>query len=82
MHTTVMEQTARSLSETYSTSHKTLVQQSPQDRQRAWEESIGALNNFDLNEPEDQIQAKAYLDTLEQVLFAATRASGSGNGSI
>lgn len=79
--TTTMEQTARTISEAYDSSHRQLVEQSPQERQRAWEDSVGALTNFDLSEPVDQIQAKAYLDTLDQVLFAATRATGNTNNT-
>ena len=83
MATTIMEQTARRISEAYGQSHKQLVGLDPQERQRTWEDSVGALSNFDLSEPGDQIQAKAYLDTLEQVLFAATtRTSKEGNGSF
>lgn len=83
MTTAIMEQTTRRLSETYGNSHRTLVELNPEERQRTWEDSIGALSNFDLNVWEDQIQAKAHLDALDQVLFAASRTVGNGSsGSV
>lgn len=82
MSTVITEQTSRRLSETYGTTHKSLVNLSPEERQSAWEDSVSALQNFDLREQGDQIQAMAWVDTLHQIVFAATRTTGSGNGSV
>lgn len=71
MSTAIMEKTASRLSETLRETHNELVSQSDGDRQTTWQEYVEQIKGFDVNDPGDQIKAKAALDALETVLFAS-----------
>lgn len=76
MSTAIMENTTRRVSEAFGETHRALTGKSPEERQQIWTDYITSLSNFDVTNPNDVIQAKATLDTLEQVLFASATVSG------
>lgn len=74
--TTIMADSTQQITESFKTVHGELMRGGSQARQQAWEEQVGILADFDLNDPGDQIKAKAVLSGLDQVLYASYGAGG------